>query len=339
MTDVFLSYKREDRDYARAIAEYLIEDGYEVWWDINLLPGDRFADEINEILNIAKAIVVLWTPEATNSYWVKSEATVGLSRNNLIPVRLRDVNIPVPFNTLHALDLSTWHGDPSASELRLLREAISQKVVGVASETAKRSPEEVSRILAKPEHEVEFWTSITTADEQTIEEYELYLKRYGENGSFAKLAHRRIRQLREPRRTSISAKEAIALLGVLMGIAVGGFTIADHFGVFNRNGDILEDPDDEVETSKVTLGNSAPEPKYACEYIHIKNLGWSSGHKTNFCKANGYEQGNFNQGDYKNGGICLKGPNPQICKAAFTGRLGNEGTCEPQGALTSCYTY
>ncbi len=77
MTDIFISYKREDKRYAKIIAEYLVYEGYEVWWDIELLPGERFADEINEVISKAKLIVVLWTPEAIASDWVKAEATVG----------------------------------------------------------------------------------------------------------------------------------------------------------------------------------------------------------------------------------------------------------------------
>ena len=77
MIDVFISYKRDDRDDARAIAETLVADGYEVWWDILLLPGDRFRDEIVTVLEEAKAVVVLWSKEALKSDFVVDEAQLA----------------------------------------------------------------------------------------------------------------------------------------------------------------------------------------------------------------------------------------------------------------------
>ncbi|HIG43264.1 MAG TPA: TIR domain-containing protein [Gammaproteobacteria bacterium] len=45
MNKVFLSYKREDASYASVLAQSLKVRGYDVWWDFELLPGDKFADE------------------------------------------------------------------------------------------------------------------------------------------------------------------------------------------------------------------------------------------------------------------------------------------------------
>ena len=74
----------------------------------------------------------------------------------------------------------------------------------------------------------------------------------------------------------------------------------------------------------------------SCSYVSIKALGWNSGHKTNFCIANGYPQGNFNWGNYKNGGICMAG-DAEICKASVKGMLPNTHYCEPEGNRTICY--
>jgi predicted esterase len=37
MRRIFISYAREDRDYAHTLANALSERGYEVWWDWNLV--------------------------------------------------------------------------------------------------------------------------------------------------------------------------------------------------------------------------------------------------------------------------------------------------------------
>src|SRR5688572_22693330 len=110
MTDLFISYSHKDRDSARTLAELLVERGYSVWWDINLLPGQEFADEINAVIKKARAVIVLWTPESITSRWVKSEATLALEKGKLVPVWLVRSELPAPFNTVHTIDVSTWNG-------------------------------------------------------------------------------------------------------------------------------------------------------------------------------------------------------------------------------------
>jgi hypothetical protein len=79
------------------------------------------------------------------------------------------------------------------------------------------------------------------------------------------------------------------------------------------------------------------EPKPLCAFVSIKALGWKEGHKTNFCKANAYEHGNFNQGEYKNGGICITGTEPSVCRERAYGTAGQGIECKFEGNRTVCY--
>jgi hypothetical protein len=75
-----------------------------------------------------------------------------------------------------------------------------------------------------------------------------------------------------------------------------------------------------------------------CTFVSIKALGWNSGHKTNFCKANGYPDGNFNPGEkYSEGGICMVGPEPDVCKAQAQGIIDKSTRCTLEGNRTVCY--
>jgi len=86
------------------------------------------------------------------------------------------------------------------------------------------------------------------------------------------------------------------------------------------------------------MQNSNPtNPEPVCAYIAIRALGWEHGHKTNFCRAAGYEVGNFNQGEYSNGGICLTGPNPEICREKVQNRSPAGYVCKTDGLITSCF--
>jgi len=134
MTDIFISYKREDRQKARAIAEALAKTGLDVWWDIELLPGQKFTDEINAVIDQAKAVIVLWTPQSIASHWVLSEATHALRRDILIPAWIEHVELPVPFNTLHTLDLTEWNGTPVDRLLEGLIAGI-QRLIGQPKES------------------------------------------------------------------------------------------------------------------------------------------------------------------------------------------------------------
>ena len=61
MSDIFISYKREDRPRAKQIAEKLQENGFSVWWDRKIPAGKSFDQVIQKALDEASCIVVLWS--------------------------------------------------------------------------------------------------------------------------------------------------------------------------------------------------------------------------------------------------------------------------------------
>lgn len=194
MSEIFISYKREEREKARAVAEAFAVRGYSVWWDVDLLPGDQFGDEIQAVIEHAKAAVVLWSKSAVGSNFVRDEARRAAGREILVPVRLDNCEPPLPFGTLHTLDLSSWDGSSDSPLLDPLMSAIENKVGRVPE--ASEFKETLEQILESPKGEAAFWISVTERVPQEIEEYEAYLDRYGGNGTFSKLAAIRIQKLR-----------------------------------------------------------------------------------------------------------------------------------------------
>ena len=77
---VFLSYAHADQARARAVAFALEQCGYQVWWDQLIEGGSRFASSIDEALEKADAIVVLWSRHSVQSDWVRTEAGVAATR-------------------------------------------------------------------------------------------------------------------------------------------------------------------------------------------------------------------------------------------------------------------
>jgi len=105
MSDIFISYSSEDRGKAKDIAEALKQQGFSVWWDRSILPGETFDTAIEEALDAAKCVIVLWSRTSVSSDWVKTEASEGKQRGILISVLIDDVKIPLAFRRIQAADL------------------------------------------------------------------------------------------------------------------------------------------------------------------------------------------------------------------------------------------
>lgn len=123
LADVFLSYKRDQRNQVERLATALRGLGLEVWFDASLSAGETFSDEIDREVRSARVIVVCWSPEAAQSQWVKAEAHVGFGKRNLISTYIAGANAfeaPVPFNSLHMEDLRAWVDRPSLRDAEWL---------------------------------------------------------------------------------------------------------------------------------------------------------------------------------------------------------------------------
>ncbi len=112
MSDIFISYASADRERAKVIAESLAARGWSVWWDRVIPPGREFDEVIEEALDAARCVVVLWSQTSVASRWVKTESAEAMRRKALIPVLIDNVKIPLEFRRLQAADLSQWHGEP-----------------------------------------------------------------------------------------------------------------------------------------------------------------------------------------------------------------------------------
>ncbi len=110
MADVFLSYARENLGEAQRLAARLSSYGFSIWFDESLPAHRSFCEVIEEQLESAGSVVVLWSREAVASQWVRSEANRGRETNRLVQLRLDDARLPMPFDQIHCVDLSRWDG-------------------------------------------------------------------------------------------------------------------------------------------------------------------------------------------------------------------------------------
>ena len=130
MSDIFVSYASADREKARALADALTARGWSVWWDRTIPPGKEFDQVIEEALDSAKCVVVLWSRTSTTSSWVKTEAADAMRRKILVPALIDDTKIPLEFRRLQAADLSDWEGQPGHEEFGHFCQSVEANLSG-----------------------------------------------------------------------------------------------------------------------------------------------------------------------------------------------------------------
>lgn len=70
---VFISYSRLDSRYVDELVAYLVSNGVPVWIDHKIDYGDQWEKIIREKIDACAALIVVMTPEAEESRWVRNE--------------------------------------------------------------------------------------------------------------------------------------------------------------------------------------------------------------------------------------------------------------------------
>jgi adenylate cyclase len=83
MADIFLSYKRTDRDRVAPIVALLEARGWTVWWDTRIDAGEQWDEVIEREVDAASCVVAIWSVRSVGSRWVRTEAGEGLERGIL----------------------------------------------------------------------------------------------------------------------------------------------------------------------------------------------------------------------------------------------------------------
>ena len=132
MSQIFISYKSEDREHTAKLAAALESKGHDVWWDHALTAGRTYREEIAAALKDCDVAIVIWTPRSIKSSWVKDEADVGARKEKLLPVMIRrgsmgntvNFDIPLGFGQIQTEDLTDWDGDANAEVIQKLNRGI-----------------------------------------------------------------------------------------------------------------------------------------------------------------------------------------------------------------------
>ena len=148
MSDIFLSYAREDLPVAVKLAKALEANGWSVWWDSRIPAGKTFDEVIETQLGCAKCVIVLWSAQSVQSRWVRTEANEGSRRGILIPVLIENVEIPLAFRLVQTSDLREWKS--SELDLRFKKLAVDVAMVIDRSSTGPLALKQANQSVISP---------------------------------------------------------------------------------------------------------------------------------------------------------------------------------------------
>lgn len=135
MREVFLSHASQDHSKARRLRELLVALGAPVWFSPHHIRGaQQWHDEIGAALARCGWFMVLLTPHAVRSMWVKRELTYALLEkryeNRIIPLMFKKCDFRALSFTLpqfQMIDFSKSYGHACEELLRVWKKRLSQR--------------------------------------------------------------------------------------------------------------------------------------------------------------------------------------------------------------------
>jgi uncharacterized protein (TIGR02301 family) len=185
MADIFISYKREDRERIAPFARSLEARGYTVWWDLELVPSQKFERQIKRELDAAKCVIVVWTERSIAddgmyvSEWVQIEANSGDERGILLPVQLDAGRKHWRHGQNQFAALNGWTGDETAPGFQDLLKGVELQA------GARVRPQDI---------ELSAWQQAERTE--TADGFKRFLESYPQS-RFADIARGRITELEE----------------------------------------------------------------------------------------------------------------------------------------------
>lgn len=142
--DVFISYAREDHLVAKRLASAFESQGWRVWFDLRIEAGATWDKVIENALDAARCVVVLWSKASVASDWVRAEALAARSRNIVVPVQLDDTLVPLVFRVVQTPNLAGWVDDTSHPGFLALINGVAA-TLGAPKARAALQPKQVAR--------------------------------------------------------------------------------------------------------------------------------------------------------------------------------------------------
>ncbi len=84
--DIFISYRSKNKVWVETLARNLRNEGYKIFLDIwELIPGQNFTQQIYNALKNSKTAILVASPDAVESGWVREEYELMFNRKQQMP--------------------------------------------------------------------------------------------------------------------------------------------------------------------------------------------------------------------------------------------------------------
>ena len=122
-------------------------DGVALWWDAHLGGGSAWRDTIENELNAAQCVLVVWSARSTGpeGSFVRDEANRALRRGVYLPIQIDAVEPPLGFGETQALPLIGWRGNRSDPRYTAVLAAAGEIISGKAD----RAPRAISELITR----------------------------------------------------------------------------------------------------------------------------------------------------------------------------------------------
>lgn len=164
MADIFISYSSADREFARTLTNALTAHGCTVWWDRDIEHGKYFDRVIEQEIQSATVVMVIWSKAGVESDWCRAEALAALEQNKLIPISIEQAKPPLRFKHIQTGNFSDWRGDSSAEPLKALCRDLKGYGINV-SESSAPAPTVIgppTSIGKQRQRSLAIWLSVAT---------------------------------------------------------------------------------------------------------------------------------------------------------------------------------
>lgn len=138
MSDVFVSYKAEDRGRVAPLVQALEADGLSVWWDTQIAAGSEWRRDIEEELDSARCVIVVWSQRSVGAdgRFVRDEANRAQRRGTYLPIRIDAVEPPLGFGEIQAISVEGWKGSRRDGRYRKLLHGVHAVMAGKKPDSA-----------------------------------------------------------------------------------------------------------------------------------------------------------------------------------------------------------
>ncbi len=151
-TDLFISYKAEDRKRLVPLVDALKAEGFSVWWDQQIGGGSNWREDIEQHLDSAKCVIVAWSKRTVSpeGRFVRDEAGQAQESGRYLPITIDNVRLPLGFREMQAISLTGWKGNANDPRFLALVAAVRHRLEGkeIADHPAFAAGSKLTRRMA-----------------------------------------------------------------------------------------------------------------------------------------------------------------------------------------------